>query len=244
MDAVTAALAVAKVTLPQSHIAVGVGLAGANLASSQALLARWQHPFAGLSYTSDLHTALLGAHGGEDGAVLVVGTGSCAAAIGAGDFYQFGGHGFNLGDKGSGAWIGRQAVAYTLEALDGLVTSDPLINAVCEFYQCNSALALVDKLNLAAPAQFAAFAPHVLTLADGEVASAKGILVDGCRYLSAIARRALANVKGGLVLTGGLAKPLVPWFDDDIQQAITNKQQGPEWGAIYYYQQCRNHHSD
>ena len=64
-----------------SELVVSAGLAGAYLESSTALLEQWQHPFAELVFSSDLHTALLGAHGGEDGVVMITGTGSCAAVL-------------------------------------------------------------------------------------------------------------------------------------------------------------------
>ena len=70
-----------------SELVVSAGLAGAYLDSSNALLNQWQHPFAELVFSSDLHTALLGAHGGEDGVVMITGTGSCAAVLQNGKVY-------------------------------------------------------------------------------------------------------------------------------------------------------------
>lgn len=226
-------------SLPLKDVSVGAGLAGGHLPSAVAILNDWQHPFGQFAFTSDLHAAMLGAHGGGDGAVLVVGTGSCAAAINQGHIEQFGGHGFLLGDKGSGAWLGRQAVKYTLEALDGVKPNTPLVEAVCDYYQCDKPLALVDALIQAPPAKFAEFSPQIVSLATQKDSVALGIVEEGSQYLSQIAQRALEKTAQRLVLVGGVADVILPWLDKDIQQAVVSSQHGPEWGAVYFYQQTQ-----
>lgn len=241
VNAVSAALADAGLNAPEQlrKTAVGAGLAGANLPSAAEALRNWQHPFAAFSFTSDLHAAMLGAHGGADGAVLVVGTGSCAAALRHGKLQQYGGHGFMLGDKGSGAWMGRQAVVHTLEVLDGVREGSALAQAVCEHFQCHTPLALVDRLNQAPPAHFGQLSPVLLQLAgDGDVA-ASGIIEDGAQYLTAIARKAISLSGSKLVLVGGVAGSITSRLGEDVQQAIVQAQQGPEWGAFYYQQHAK-----
>lgn len=208
------------------------GFAGANLPSAAAALRAWQHPFATFHFASDLHTALYGAHAGANGAVLIVGTGSCAAALVDGELVQLGGHGFLLGDKGSGAWLGKQAVSYTLEALDRVVSAGPLSDAVCAHYQCTTATALVDRLNQAPPGVFGEISPLLIELAAADEPVARALVQQGCVYLSDIARKAIARSQGQLVLTGGVAGALAQWLDADVKQALTTAQKGPEWGAI------------
>ncbi len=241
VNAVAAALADAGLAAPEQlrKTAVGAGLAGANLPSASDALNNWQHPFAAFSFTSDLHAAMLGAHGGSDGAVLVVGTGSCAAALTGGKLQQFGGHGFTLGDKGSGAWMGRQAVVHTLEVLDGVQEGSALAKAVCDHYQCHTPLALVDRLNQAPPAHFGQLSPVLLQLAGDGDAAATQIIESGAQYLTAIARKAIALSGNKLVLVGGVAGSITPWLADDVQQAIVHAQHGPEWGAFYYQQHAK-----
>ncbi|QJR80451.1 hypothetical protein CA267_006520 [Alteromonas pelagimontana] len=224
----------AKTELANS--AVGAGLAGANLPSAKAALKNWRHPFAGFSFTSDLHAAMLGAHGGSNGAVLVVGTGSCAAALVESQLYQYGGHGFTIGDKGSGAWMGRQAAIHTLEALDGVAPRGALCEAVCAHYQTNSTIKLVDRLNHAPPADFGELSPAVISLAEQGDKVASAIVITGTDYLTAIARKALAQSPGKLVLVGGVAGAIVPWLAKDVADAIVSAKYGPEWGAFYYQQ--------
>ncbi len=215
---------------------VCAGLAGANLPSAAAALRQWQHPFRAFHFTSDLATAIYGAHGGQNGAVLVIGTGSCAAAMVDGKLTQFGGHGFLLGDKGSGAWLGKQAVMYTLEALDGVVPQDELTAAVCNHYQCDTPTALVDRLNQAHPGSFGEMCPAILSLAGANLASATALVTRGSTYLSDIARKAITLSQGQLVMTGGVAEAMQPWLDSDIRDALTATQFGPEWGAVLLHQ--------
>ncbi|RDV26850.1 hypothetical protein DXV75_06450 [Alteromonas aestuariivivens] len=242
VESVTAALADAGLAEPGQfeRTPVAAGLAGANVPSANAMLSHWQHPFYSFCFTSDLHTAILGAHLGRNGAVLITGTGSCAAALHDGKLIQSGGHGFQLGDKGSGAWLGRQAASYTLEAMDGVVGNDPLVDAVLQHYQAEDSADLVNLLNLAAPAQFAELAPLVLQLAQTGNSEVAGTLVQsGADYLSEIARRALLHCEGKLVLAGGLAEKIQPWLADDVLKAIVEAQSGPEWGAVLYMKSCR-----
>lgn len=227
--------AIAEAELPAEALAttaVFAGLAGANVPSAAGALRNWQHPFQQFHFTSDLHTALYGAHAGANGAVLVVGTGSCAAALVDGELIQYGGHGFLLGDKGSGAWLGKQAVTHTLEAMDGLQAFGALGKAVCQHYQCHSAIALVDKLNHASPGVFGELCPVILQLANRNDPVASALVDEASRYLSTIAQRAIDKSGGALVITGGVAGALTPWLDSAIQEAVRSHQFGPEWGAI------------
>lgn len=64
-----------------SHLLVaGLGLAGVNVPRLYQDVISWQHPFAAMYVTTDLHTACIGAHRGADGAVIITGTGSCGYA--------------------------------------------------------------------------------------------------------------------------------------------------------------------
>src|SRR5207245_1412262 len=51
-------------------------LAGASEPSYRAAAQRYPHPYRDAVVTTDAHAACVGAHGGRDGAIIVVGTGS------------------------------------------------------------------------------------------------------------------------------------------------------------------------
>jgi glucosamine kinase len=108
------------------------GMAGGRLPSAREAFEQRHWPFAGVRVYDDIDIARAGAHGGEDGAVIIVGTGSAALAMVGGQRHQARGWGFQIGDQMSGAILGRELVRYAVEAADGLVEDSPLCRAVIE----------------------------------------------------------------------------------------------------------------
>jgi len=106
------------------------GMAGARLAASRASFEKRDFPFASLHVYDDIDIARAGAHAGEDGAVLIVGTGSAGLALIEGRRYQIGGWGFHIGDTMAGAILGRELIRQSLLAHEGLIQSTPLTEAV------------------------------------------------------------------------------------------------------------------
>jgi glucosamine kinase len=108
------------------------GMAGGRLTSARVEFEQRAWPFANVKVYDDIDIARAGAHGGADGAVIIVGTGSAALAQVEGQRHQAGGWGFHIGDQMSGAILGRELVRYSVEAADGLVPASPLTEAVIE----------------------------------------------------------------------------------------------------------------
>ena len=108
------------------------GMAGGRMDSARAEFAARDWPFAGVRVYDDIDIAHAGALGGEEGGVIIVGTGSAAMSIVEGKRYQAGGWGFPTGDQMSGAILGRELMRYSVEAEDGLVDSSPLTKAVIQ----------------------------------------------------------------------------------------------------------------
>lgn len=108
------------------------GMAGGRLPSARAAFEQRAWPFASVKVYDDIDIARAGAHGGADGAVIIVGTGSAALAMVEGQRHQCGGWGFHIGDQMSGAILGRELVRYAVEAADGLVPASDLTRAVIE----------------------------------------------------------------------------------------------------------------
>lgn len=108
------------------------GMAGGRLPSARRAFAERDWPFAKVTVFDDIDIARAGAMAGEDGAVIIVGTGSAAMALVDGQRHQAGGWGFHIGDQMSGAILGRELVRRAVEATDGLVTGSPLTEATVE----------------------------------------------------------------------------------------------------------------
>ncbi len=117
-----AALRIALDGLDGSHVIGGVfGLAGTGPAEQVAERA-WHearlpgHPLV----VPDMLVAFTSATPEPDGTVLVAGTGAVAARIRDWRIVRRAdGHGWLLGDEGSGVWMGRRAVMAVLATLDG-----------------------------------------------------------------------------------------------------------------------------
>lgn len=215
-----------------SLIHAGIGLAGVNLPQVKTNLMKHQHPFASLHLSTDLHIACLGAHDGQDGAIIITGTGSSGAVITQGDCLEVGGHGFVVGDKGSGAWLGKMAVAHCLEAQDQLRPECLMTQQVLEQLHCNNAYELVTLTLNAKPSLFAQLAPMVLHLAADKQSSAMNIVRDGAHYISLLARRLLSHAPQRLSIIGGISSLLIPWLESDIQAVLSEARFPPEIGAI------------
>ncbi|MBU2654820.1 ATPase [Acidomonas methanolica] len=221
------ALAQTRAHLPRDAVLhVAAGLAGAEVHGARArFLTRRPADFATLIVETDAHTSCLGAHGGADGAIMAIGTGSIGYALltRAGETLRrrVGGWGFPQGDEGSGAWIGRRAVAAMLQAHDGRIAPDALTRA------CWSRLAIEDDPPAWAvnrrPAEFARLAPLVLA-ADAEGSpQAAAILRDAAAEIDAQIA-ALCRPEGfadlPLCLLGGLGQVFVPRLSPESRRTL------------------------
>lgn len=130
--AIRAAFAAAGLATPAwSRCALAAGLSGVSHAPWREAFLAADPGFAALSAETDSFTMLLGAHGGEPGAIVIAGTGSIAEALRPdGSRATVGGWGFRVGDEGSGGWLGLQAVRHGLAALDGRANASPLARRV------------------------------------------------------------------------------------------------------------------
>jgi len=220
-----------------SRLIVGAGLAGVNMPEYFRIFSDWQHPFAAMYLTSDLHVACIGAHQGGDGAVIIAGTGSCGLADVKGQLIEVGGHGFPYGDNGSGAWMGLQLVHHVLLAKDLLGPATLLTDLLCQELKLSDTLQLVDFFMHATPTTYAKYAPLVFIAAEqGDVIAAE-IICQAAAHINAIAVRLLSIQPPRLSMIGGLAHKLLPFLAADVQSQVTPAIQAPEFGAIWFARQ-------
>lgn len=219
-----------------SRLVVGVGLAGVNLPGVYRAMMEWEHPFSKLYLATDLHIACFGAHGQESGAVIIAGTGSCGYANVGGEDIMLGGHGFPLGDKGSGAWMGLEAVKAVLLACDGLGPQTLLMGKIEELLQARG-VALAERLSRASPGEYARLAPVIFAAANSGDAVARHIVQEGAGYISSLAGKLLERNPPRLSILGGLAEPLASWLDQSIARQLAEPLATPEVGAVLFARQ-------
>ncbi len=161
----------------EDPIVACLALAGASepreAAPAQAAL---RHRFRHAVIAADAHAACVGAHAGEDGGIIIVGTGSIGWAAHRGRSYRVGGWGFPVSDEGSGAWLGFEAVKLAQQTIDGRATPGPLSEAVCAATgaDADTMLSWCARANQTA---YASLAPLVFDTADTDAQSAA--LLDG-----------------------------------------------------------------
>jgi glucosamine kinase len=121
-DALRAALAGIDPVRVEASV---IGVAGVSALRTASVAARFGRVWAdaGLrcdpGYAADLEVAFAAGTPEPDGSVLVAGTGATAGAVTDRRLTRTAdGHGWLLGDEGSGFWLGREAVRATLRALD------------------------------------------------------------------------------------------------------------------------------
>lgn len=206
-----------------------LGLAGAHLESSRRDFAARDYPFAKTLVHNDVETAREGAHLGEDGAVLIVGTGSAGLAKVKGEYFPVGGWGYHISDTASGAILGRALARRSIEVLDGLSEGSPLTSAVIEHLggSQNSLMAWSFK---AWPKDFASLAPFVVEYFEKNDPIALELMQFEFDQIEQFINWFKARGAQKLAIVGGLGERLIPIlaerFGDYVQAAKSDAQNG------------------
>ncbi|HET9030631.1 MAG TPA: BadF/BadG/BcrA/BcrD ATPase family protein, partial [Candidatus Aquilonibacter sp.] len=192
---------------------VAVGAAGAGHPEIAAALTRAlseRLPGSAILVTDDARIALRAATDG-DGIVVIAGTGSIAyASIGDRTFHA-GGHGFLLGDEGSGAAIGSAAVRLLLRAYEGRAPRDGFIEAIESLFDAEDAQDVKQAIYREPDpvAKLASVAPVVLACASAGERSATKIVQAAALELFDLLKSVVRQAQFGdrdlpVVLAGGL----------------------------------------
>lgn len=185
-----------------------LGLAGANVGTYRQQLEAVL-PFSTSRVETDAEIALEGAVGSGDGAMAILGTGTAYMARRNGTSRAIGGWGFQVGDQGSGARIGRDLLEQTLLAHDGVRPRSPLTDAMMAIFR-NNPEDVVEFTTNAKPGDFGGFAPKVFEHAEKGDAVANWILDKAVTDVEAsLGALGLAD-DAPLCLLGGLAPLYAP----------------------------------
>ncbi|NRA84547.1 MAG: ATPase [Gammaproteobacteria bacterium] len=236
----SAQLALSDTNLANSELnqlIAGIGLAGVNVPSIFNKMSQWQHPFAQMYLTTDLHIACLGAHQGLDGAIMITGTGSCGYSYIDGQATIIGAHGFPHGDKGSGAWFGLQAVKNVLLSLDGIEEPSLMNQAMLAHLECRTGLDLVEAVAKKPATFYAQLAFLVFDAAVNKDSLALTIIEDGASYISTVGRQLCDKHSFRMSMIGGLSNKIFAYLDQDVQYKLSLALRAPEFGAVIYAKQ-------
>ncbi|MGF7152417.1 glucosamine kinase nucleotide-binding domain-containing protein [Novosphingobium gossypii] len=195
----------------RATIRAGMGIAGITRPGVRDALAELDFGFASANYATDAQIANLGAHGGQDGAILIIGTGSAAQLRVEGHEFTIGGYGFPISDEGSGAALGLSAMRHALRALDGRTRKTPLSAAVTERFGHDTAQAIA-WMDHATPRDYGTFAPLVMDYAEADDAIARSIVENAAGHIERFIETIFERGATRCTLVGGLAPRMMPWL--------------------------------
>ncbi len=219
MQATDLCLEQAGLTFEDAEIFACLALAGASEPTHLAAARTYNLPFAHTLLTTDAHAACIGAHGGKNGGIIVVGTGSVGWGIVGGREHRVGGWGFPVSDEGSGAWLGCEAARRVLWAYDGRIAWTALTKKILERFD-GDPHAIVRWMGQARPRDFGALAPVIIEYAARGDTVAGELMRAGAHYIDVMAERLATLGVPRLALAGGLAPSVEPWLAPSTQELL------------------------
>lgn len=215
----------------KKQTAFGLGLAGLSHAEDaarvEAALAGW----ARVEAVNDAVTACVGANGANDGGLVIAGTGTAGIARVKGISTIVGGRGFWLGDDGSGARIGADALRAALRAYDGLEDMTGLSRGLLEHFGGDPHAMTRWALD-AKPGDYGAFAPEVFAAAHRGERPAREIAERAAQAVATLARRVLQLGAPDVALVGGVAEPLREFMPEGFSAILRPAKYDALDGAI------------
>jgi glucosamine kinase len=215
--------------LHRGHL--GLGLAGWGRGDACTSIRAEFSLFASVEVDSDAYIAWLGAHHGEDGAILVLGTGSCGFAMIDGQRISVAGWGAEVSDEAGGQRMGREALRRTLWAYDGRAAKTQLAEAILSRFQSDPSR-IVAFASRATPASYAELAPIVFHYAALQDPLAVTLVMEAASAAVHMINRLIDVGAARISLIGGLAEPLMPWLPTRIRQILVPARSDPLDGAI------------
>ncbi|WP_158275469.1 BadF/BadG/BcrA/BcrD ATPase family protein [Maritimibacter sp. 55A14] len=216
-----------------------LGLAGATPDARSRFFA-FAPPFAETCIVSDGYAALLGAFGGEDGGIVIQGTGAAAAVLVEGRLTEIGGWGFALDDFGSGADIGRRALRAALRAHDEPGAPPPFAAAVLKAAGA-SPQTVMDWAQGAAPRDFAQLAPRVFDAAEHGTPEAEAILARAAEETARLVRLCAAHGAERVAVLGSVGRRIAPMLHADTAALLVEPAGDAMNGAVIALRQGLGH---
>jgi glucosamine kinase len=221
----------AKAGVEPSSLRAGFGLAGLETSVDPRVITAKALGVASAVARVDAHTACLGAFGGEDGGIVVAGTGSIAYGILGNDVHLFGGWGLPIGDQGAGGWLGLEAIKRTALVVDGLAPETPLSRMVTSKIG-KTKLAISSWTEKAHSSDYGTFSPGIFELATKREESALAMVQAGALEISRLIKALTGVGMKSICLVGGLAAPYRPYLASEVSALLQEPKADAAEGAI------------
>jgi glucosamine kinase len=221
----------AGVAADWTRVVFGCGLAGVNNREWLAAFRAKAPALAGLAIESDAYSTLLGAHGGEPGVIVALGTGSVAAVLDRnGESRMVSGYGYPSADEASGAWLGLRAIVHAQQALDGRVPTDDFSQALIEHVGAVDRDGLVVWLCDANQTAYASLAPVVV--ANRAHPFAARLLQDAGQEIGKMIAALDPSDSLPVALCGGLGQPLSDYVPAPYRERLRAPLSDSAHGAL------------
>lgn len=232
LDGVNRAFVEAGLERPAlARMAIGLGMAGVHNKQWAAAFAAKNPGFGLTALETDAFSTLLGAHQGQPGAIVAIGTGSVGEALlNDGTRREVGGWGFPSSDEAGGAWLGLRAINHVQRVLDGRAVSDDFARAVID--KCggdrDGAFAWLARANQTTYAQLA---PLVIEHAHCD-SVARGIMIQAGQEIAQIAAALDPTGRLPIALCGGLAAPMRDYLPEQLSARVVAPHSDAAAGAL------------
>jgi glucosamine kinase len=226
--------AFAQAGLTSAHYqqtAIGLGLAGIVSAHDHEPVKAALSGFAKIILVSDAEAACIGAHHGDDGGLVIAGTGSAAFARLKGKTLALGGRGFAIADDGSAARLGWTALRTALNAADGLGPSSPMTDKLMGRFD-HDPTTVTRWTKTASQADYGHLAPLVFGFAAKGDPIAVALVKETAMAVLALRDALAARDIDKIALTGGMREALLPWIALDHPDAFVSPLRDAADGAI------------
>ena len=229
--------AIARAGVPDLQLrdcALGLGLSGTGVPSQLQAFAAADPGVAKFALVTDGFAGLLGAHGGRPGALLISGTGSVAEALlEDGSHRMTGGWGWQIGDEGSGAWLGQQAMKVAQAVFDNRAP----LGALADSVYAATGPSRKELLAFCAQAGQGGYASLARLVFENEASdpAAAALLEAAARALDALAVALHPTLP--LALAGSIALRLAPRLSAALQSRRVEPQGDAVAGALWLIQQ-------
>jgi glucosamine kinase len=202
-DEAFAAAGLGRSALRRTH--AGMGIAGIDDPALAEAIGKCRFGFASVTLRSDAITACMGAHGAQDGGLLILGTGSQGVVRTGLRFHRVGGWGFMISDQGSAAVLGHAAVRRALLGHDGVLPASPLTRRLMRRFD-NDPKKMLPWARQATPAEWGEISPLVFAAADKGDPVAARLVADTVADVGCLLDRMVKLGARRIALVGGLSQ--------------------------------------
>ncbi len=214
-----------------TQCALGCGLAGVDNSGWRTQFIAQAPLCQALTVETDGYTTLLGAHSGQPGVIIALGTGSVGVALNAqGQRKIIGGYGFPSGDEVSGAALGLRLAQHAQHALDARTARDAFATAILSAIGADDRESMLTWLGNAKQTQYAALAPLVFTHANHPFAQT--LLIGAGDEIAKMIEALDPTGALPVALCGGLAAALAPYVPITHSARLRPAQGNSAQGAL------------